>query len=1275
MTGQQAAVRLPLLRWLAAGLRVLLLVLLCLACLYQVAGRYLVSQVERFHLQIESELGSLLQRQVQIGQIGGSWHGWSPAIQAHGVTIGDADASLQVQELLLQPDMLRSLRTLSWHIDGLAVHGLQLELVEDDAGQWQILRQSLVGDEQQSEAFSLAVLRRINSFALLDSQLRVVPSNAPAFEFANVGLVLDRRHGQRIQASIGLPDQQQIKLEARGRLDSNQWSDTSFDLFVQLPDADLAQWLPDDMFGLQLDQLRLAGNLWLQVRGGQVAEGQARIASGALHGSWQQQQLQLQLGQVAANYVADARQRKLWFDQLQLGFAQDAQLYDWPLVIGQEQFGAADPGIIRLQAAQLDIAPIAELLQRLLPNAVAREVFATLAPSGQLRNTSVRWQQAAPWPERLSFDTNLAAVAYSPWESVPGASGINGRVFGGLSGGELQLDTSEFSLYLADFFAEPWDYEQAGARLLWQLDQEGFRLISPYLQVRGAEGEIAGDFDIRMFFDQPHMENYMDLRVGLRGGDAGYVAKYLPLVLQEEQAELDSWLRTSIRSGQAHQGYFQYQGSISSNSGSNSRSISLFFDAGAVQLDYQPGWPQLNQADAKVYIHDWGVEVELERGRILETRVLQAQAEVLFAPADQASMLTVQAQLESNVADGLHLLQQTPLAAELSEFAHWRGTGQVPASFVLQLPLGDGQPPRVQFDLQLDNAGLQLTDLGLELERLRGRLEYDSASGLNGQQLGGVFLQQPFTLDVTAKQMGEQWINQIQASGSMDGASLRQWLLPEIGLPVSGLFDYQLLLNIDGSDSQLVVESDFAGVTLDLPAPFGKSAAQKIPVAWRMSLAGRERHMSLGYGQLLELVAVSVPQEQGLRAGLMLGPGKASLPVSQGLRVDGRLGLVMAQEWWQLLESGLSTAGQSDLPLLQQASLTLGQVQGLPLELNDVQLKFVRDNEPGAWQLRLDAANLVGSLQKPAGDGPLQLSIERLRLPAAAGEPHKTEPEEATVANWPWQLLPALSLELQQLYQADELLGRVRVDLRQQDTVTRLDNIDLQLRGLGVTGNADWQQDMGRSSFAGQLSGADIGKVLKAWGYTPTLSSNRFAVDVDMNWPGQPQQAVLTSLDGELALSLRNGQIYEVDSGARALRVFGLLNFNSIGRRLRLDFSDLFGKGLSYDHLRGKLRFEHGLVYSVEPFVLKGISSELDLAGQVDLASRQIQARLDVAIPVSNNLPLAAIIVGAPAVGGALFLVDRLAGNKINRFASVSYLISGDWQDPEVSLLERKDKK
>lgn len=76
--------------------------------------------------------------------------------------------------------------------------------------------------------------------------------------------------------------------------------------------------------------------------------------------------------------------------------------------------------------------------------------------------------------------------------------------------------------------------------------------------------------------------------------------------------------------------------------------------------------------------------------------------------------------------------------------------------------------------------------------------------------------------------------------------------------------------------------------------------------------------------------------------------------------------------------------------------------------------------------------------------------------------------------------------------------------------------------------------------------------------------------------PGLPCRAIR-----EPEPRLRKGQFVELEGGTQALRVFGLLNFNSIGRRLRLDFSDLFGKGYSYDRLTGSLVARDG-VYRTE---------------------------------------------------------------------------------------------
>jgi len=160
----------------------------------------------------------------------------------------------------------------------------------------------------------------------------------------------------------------------------------------------------------------------------------------------------------------------------------------------------------------------------------------------------------------------------------------------------------------------------------------------------------------------------------------------------------------------------------------------------------------------------------------------------------------------------------------------------------------------------------------------------------------------------------------------------------------------------------------------------------------------------------------------------------------------------------------------------------------------------------------------------------------------------------------------------------------------------------------------------------------------------------------------------MNRLSGRLDARLRNGQLREVDGGAQALRVFGLLNFNSIGRRLRLDFSDLFGKGLSYDRIEAELRAADGIYTTSQPLTVTGPSSNLELNGRLDLVNDQIDARLLVTLPVSNNLPLAALIVGAPAIGGALFVVDKLLGDRVARFASVQYKVEGSWQAPKITF-------
>jgi len=38
------------------------------------------------------------------------------------------------------------------------------------------------------------------------------------------------------------------------------------------------------------------------------------------------------------------------------------------------------------------------------------------------------------------------------------------------------------------------------------------------------------------------------------------------------------------------------------------------------------------------------------------------------------------------------------------------------------------------------------------------------------------------------------------------------------------------------------------------------------------------------------------------------------------------------------------------------------------------------------------------------------------------------------------------------------------------------------------------------------------------------------------------------------------------------------------------------------------------------------------------------------------------------AIGGALFLIDKLIGDRVARFASVQYTVKGPWKEPKITF-------
>src|SRR5690554_18148 len=133
--------------------------------------------------------------------------------------------------------------------------------------------------------------------------------------------------------------------------------------------------------------------------------------------------------------------------------------------------------------------------------------------------------------------------------------------------------------------------------------------------------------------------------------------------------------------------------------------------------------------------------------------------------------------------------------------------------------------------------------------------------------------------------------------------------------------------------------------------------------------------------------------------------------------------------------------------------------------------------------------------------------------------------------------------------------------------------------------------------------------------------------------------------------------------------LFNLLNTDTLWRRLRLDFSDLYERGVAFDAISGKARISDGLVTMDPELQLVGPSGAFKINGSTNMADESLDMRLVVVLPVTQNLPLAAILMGASApIGGALFVLDKILGDPLSKLTSATYSVTGSWSEPEVDL-------
>jgi len=156
----------------------------------------------------------------------------------------------------------------------------------------------------------------------------------------------------------------------------------------------------------------------------------------------------------------------------------------------------------------------------------------------------------------------------------------------------------------------------------------------------------------------------------------------------------------------------------------------------------------------------------------------------------------------------------------------------------------------------------------------------------------------------------------------------------------------------------------------------------------------------------------------------------------------------------------------------------------------------------------------------------------------------------------------------------------------------------------------------------------------------------------------------LPSLTGELRLDIGRGQFLRTEPGIAKL--IGVLNLQSLPRRMNFDFRDVFAEGFAFDEIRGSAALLRG-VARTEDLAMNGLQARVNLRGEVDLV-RETQSLL-VAVQPQVDAGLASLAYAAmvnPAVGIGSFIAQWILRKPLSDMLATEFEVEGDWSDPRV---------
>jgi len=864
------------------------------------------------------------------------------------------------------------------------------------------------------------------------------------------------------------------------------------------------------------------------------------------------------------------------------------------------------------------------------------------------------------------FDTGFSAtvrdVSLDGYNGAPWIRGGAGELLGANQTIQLMINTDDLGVQFPDVFHQKWVMDHLNGRLTAFLSSDYFGLRGTNLRAELNGSRASGGFSLSR--PDNRFRERLTLLINVDQTTVTRAKQYIPYRLP---AGLPEWLEDGPREGKLEQVALAYHGQIHTRPFDLSRRVDFAARIMDGDVQYHPDWPLVNDLSGHIAVSGRDVRITVDEGYSLTATDLSGSRIRL---GDNAAYADIELISSSSVPEALAFIRSTPLAEWMAFVTpDWDGAGALKMAGWLHIPLKIGgdhigeqsvvDEVEVDLDIELLTADLDLPGYGVSLGELVGDFHYVYPYGINGSSVRGQIFDRPALFGASS--------DEDTVVFHVDGQAPYEDVLTLLDVSdpgvIRGGFDFIADLHIELGDaiSRLDVVSDLTGLALDLPGEFSKVPDEPVPAELELRFLDAYQSVRFRYGTAQGWLHVNeVPLKGAIGFGM---PPPLVDTMASELVLSGRVSGFRVD---QVVPDGGGGPGLA-IPL-RLAGLEVGLIDVNGVGFKDAVLSGTigGDSDNTTLDLVVESPDLSGAL-KLHGDDPIGLDLTLLRLPE--GQAEGADPLDV-------QIIPELmdaDVTLSQLFVGEEDYGAWSFQLRPDEKGLALNNLVANLRGVGISAEKIyWELERNRSFFDGALEAQDLAEVLPMWGYAASVATERASMQASLSWLGSPAAVDLNLLKGQASFEAHNGRFLEVTSGGTdAMKIFSLVNFSTIAKRLNFDFSDVVGEGVSFDSLTAKAEFNEGMMLFLEPMAVDGSGSNFRIAGSVNLVEGILNNEMIVTLPVTKGLPwyAAYIAIANPLAGLGVLVGERVLRKPLEQFSSAKYQISGTLDEPEVKFV------